>query len=73
MQLFLGSSSAAKSHAKALMATLRDEAVQFLPWWEAFVPGRTLLEELDSIRDRVQGAVLVLSPEVDSNVRGRTV
>ena len=71
--LFLGSSSAAKSQAKEIAKTLTSEEVKFLPWWEAFTPGRTLLEELDDIRARVQGAVLIFSPEADATVRGNIV
>ena len=71
--LFLGSSSAAKSQAKALAAALTTAHVEFLPWWDAFTPGRTLLEELDAIRARVHGAVLLFSPEAESTVRGNVV
>lgn len=71
--LFLGSSSAAKSQAKAVAAALQTPDVEFLPWWEAFTPGRTLLEELDSIRGKVQGAILLFSPEAESTVRGNPV
>jgi predicted nucleotide-binding protein len=71
--LFLGSSSAAKSQAKALLASLTSEQVEFLPWWDAFPAGRTLLEQLDSIRAKVQGAVLVFAPEAEGTVRGKTV
>jgi predicted nucleotide-binding protein len=71
--LFLGSSTAAKSQARAVAAALASDTIEFLPWWEAFTPGRTLLEELDAIRDKVQGAVLVFSPEAESTVRGTTV
>jgi predicted nucleotide-binding protein len=71
--LFLASSTAAKPIAKALMAHLSNDRVSFLPWWEAFTPGRTLLDELDSIRKRADGAVLVLTPESEAVVRGRQV
>ena len=71
--LFVGSSTAAKSQAKAVLAALRGADVDFLPWWEAFTPGRTLLEELDGLRSKVQGALLLFSPEVDSIIRGKTV
>jgi predicted nucleotide-binding protein len=71
--LFLGSSSAAKSQAKAVAARLATADVAFLPWWEAFTPGRTLLEELDAIRGKVGGALLLFSPEAEATVRGRSV
>ena len=67
--LFIGSSSAAKSQAKELVTSLSSDVVEFLPWWDAFTPGRSLLEELDSIRDRVNGALLLFSPESETEVR----
>jgi hypothetical protein len=71
--IFLGSATAAKSQAKALAAALQSTELEFLPWWEAFTPGRTLLEELDAIRGKVQGALLVFSPDAESVVRGKAV
>ncbi len=71
--IFLGSSTAAKSQAKAVSVTLKSDQIEFLPWWEAFTPGRTLLQELDAIRSRVQGAVLLFSPEAQATVRGTIV
>lgn len=71
--LFLGSSSAAKSQAKALAVALKSEDVDFLLWWDGFTPGKTLLGELDSIRGKVDGAILLLSPESESTVRGKLV
>ena len=67
--LFIGSSTAAKSQAKALVKELTSATLQFLPWWEAFTPGKTLLEELDSIRDKVDGALLIFSPESQTTIR----
>ena len=71
--LFLGSSTAAKSQAKAVATEHTSNDVEFLPWWEAFTAGRTLLDELDSIRAKVQGAILLFSPEAESSVRGNNV
>jgi predicted nucleotide-binding protein len=67
--LFIGSSSAAKSQAKALVRALSGPTLEFLPWWEAFTAGRTLLEELDLVRSRVQGALLLFSPESTTQIR----
>lgn len=69
-RVFIGSSAAAKSQAKAVVKKFESGAVQFLPWWEAFTPGRTLMDDLDDIRGRVNAAVLVFSPEIDATVRG---
>ncbi len=71
--LFIGSSSAAKSQAKAVVHHFTSGTLDFVPWWEAFTPGRTLLEDLDAIRGRVDGAVLIFSPESESRVRGNKV
>ncbi|MHB1079513.1 MAG: TIR domain-containing protein [Prosthecobacter sp.] len=68
--LFIGSSTAAKSQAKALIKRLSSDTLEFLPWWEAFTPGKTLMEELDAIRDKVDGALLVFSPEGETTIRG---
>ncbi len=69
--LFLGSSSAAKSQAKAVMKAFTGPTLEFLPWWDAFTAGRTLLDQLDGVRDRVNGALLLFSPEASTKVRGR--
>jgi predicted nucleotide-binding protein len=71
--LFLGSSSAAKSQAKAFATHFASPTLKFVHWWDAFTAGRTLLEDLDKIRDTVDGAVLLFSPEAESTVRGNTV
>ncbi len=63
LTLFIGSSSAGKAQAKALVKALRSELVSFLPWWEVFKPGSHLMDNLDSIKNRLDGAVLVFSPE----------
>jgi len=67
--IFIGSSSAAKSQAKELVKALTSSTLNFLPWWEAFTPGKTLLEELDAIRDKVDGALLIFSPESETVIR----
>jgi predicted nucleotide-binding protein len=73
VKIFIGSSSAAKSQAKVVVRTFASATVEFLPWWEAFTPGRTLLEDLDAIRGKVDGAFLLFSPEAGATVRGNAV
>ena len=70
--IFLGSSSAAKSQAKAIMAAFQGPSIEFLPWWDAFTAGETLLSTLDHIRHRVDAALLVFSPESTTTIRGTT-
>ncbi len=72
-KVFVGSSAAAKSQAKAIVTHFTSPTLAFLPWWDAFTAGRTLLEELDNIRAKVVAALLLFSPEAESTVRGHTV
>jgi predicted nucleotide-binding protein len=71
--LFVGSSSAAKSQAKTVVQSFTSPTVKFVPWWDVFTPGRTLLEELEDIKTKVDGAILLFSPEAEASVRGKTV
>lgn len=72
-KIFIGSSSAAKSQAKAFISKYNSATLKFLPWWDAFIPGHTLLEDLNSIRNRVEAAVLLFSPESSATIRKQTV
>ena len=72
-RIFVGSSSAAKSQAKAVIKALAIPTITFVPWWDSFRAGRTLLAELDAIHANVDGALLLFSPEATSTVRGNTV
>lgn len=70
--IFLGSSSAAKSQAKAIIEELSSPTLDFLPWWDAFTPGQTsVLEGLDQIREKVNGALLLFTPELPTIIRKR--
>lgn len=71
--IFIGSSSAAKTQAKAVVEKFQSATLKFVPWWDAFTAGRTLLEDLDNIRTRVDGALLLFTPEAESKVRGNRV
>ncbi len=68
--LFLASSGAAKTQAKLVVSAFTSPTVEFLPWWEAFTPGKTLLEDLDEISNRVDGALILMTPEFEGTVRG---
>ena len=69
--IFIGSSSAAKSQARAVVKAFTSPTLKFLPWWSAFTAGRTLLEDLDKMRQRVNGALLLFSPESETRIRKR--
>ena len=69
--VFLGSSAAANAQARAIIRHFTRPGLRFLPWWDAFTAGRTLLKDLDSIRGRVDSALLVFSPESTTRIRNR--
>ncbi len=69
--IFIGSSSAAKSQARTVIRKCSSPSLRFLPWWDAFTAGRTLLEDLDRIRSKVDGALLVFSPESTTRIRNK--
>jgi predicted nucleotide-binding protein len=71
--VFVGSSAAARSQAKAVIARFAGPALAFLPWWDAFAPGCTLLEDLDAICGTVDAALLLFSPESETTIRGSKV
>lgn len=71
--IFLGSSAAAKAQSLAVIRKFTSPTLKFLPWWDEFTAGNTLLEDLNRIRTKIDGAILVFSPESDSIVRGRSV
>jgi predicted nucleotide-binding protein len=70
--IFIGSSSAARAQAKAVVKAFSAATSTFLPWWDAFTAGRTLLEELDAIKTKVDGSLLLFSPEATAELRGKT-
>jgi predicted nucleotide-binding protein len=64
---------AARAQAKAIAKRLEGPTVEILPWWDAFVAGATLLDNLARIAGEVDAALLVVTPESESVIRGRTV
>jgi len=71
--IFLASSGGAKNQANALVTEFSSATLEFLPWWKAFTPGKTLLAELDAIKGNVDGALILLSPEAPATMRGNSV
>jgi predicted nucleotide-binding protein len=71
MKIFVASSTAAKSQAKAFIKGCSRAGVDFLPWWDQFTAGKTLLDELTQIRNQIDRAIIILSPESDTKLRGR--
>lgn len=72
-RIFVGSSSAAKTQAKQLIRGLARPGIEFLPWWDAFTAGRTLLHELDQIRTSVDAALILFTPDILATLRDKTV
>lgn len=72
-RVFIGSSGAARAQAKAIVKRLENPTLEFLPWWEAFTAGRTLLENLEAIQGQVDAAVLMMSPESETTIRRKLV
>ena len=72
-RIFIGSAAAAKSQAKAVVEHFSSATLKFVPWWNSFTAGRTLLEDLDHIRNKVDAALLLFSPEAESTIRGNAI
>ena len=72
-RIFVASSTAARTQAKALIKGCQSARVEFVPWWDEFVAGRTLLEELTRIKNQFHRAVIVLTPESISTIRNKRV
>jgi predicted nucleotide-binding protein len=71
MKIFLGSSTDAKSQSKAFINATTRWGVKFVPWWTAFKPGRTLIDELKRIKSEVDAAILLVSPDIKAKIRGK--
>jgi predicted nucleotide-binding protein len=63
IKVFIGSSTAARRQARLLIEGCKHPNITYLPWWDQFTAGRTLLEELDRIRKKVDACILLLTPE----------
>ncbi len=72
-KIFIASSGIAKNQANAIIKAFTSATLEFLPWWDSFTPGRTLLGDLDGIKNKVDGALILLSPEAPATMRGNSV
>jgi predicted nucleotide-binding protein len=74
IKIFIASSSAAKRQAKMFMEGCEHQNIKFIPWWDEFQPGRTLLDELTRIKSEVHAALLIMTPEgVSTSPKGKEV
>lgn len=72
-QVFLGGASGAIEKAKEVAKVLRSADCEPLPWWDpaAFHVGFSLLHNIQSIPDRISGAVFLATP--DDSVVGQNL
>jgi hypothetical protein len=61
--VFVGSSATAIKHAKAVCRFLQTLGITPMPWWEQFPPGSVTIEAIESVLERVCGAVLLATPD----------
>jgi Predicted nucleotide-binding protein containing TIR-like domain len=73
VNVFVGSSGAARNQAKLLIKDLQSASITFHPWWDAFTPTRTLLESLEATAKKVDAAILLFSPDFPGTIRGNSV
>ena len=74
IKVFVASSSAAKRQAKVFIEGCEHPNIEFIPWWDEFQPGRTLLDELTRIKSNVHAALLIMSPEgISTTQKGKEV
>lgn len=53
------------------MAKCRNQRrIKYYPWWNEFVPGRTLVNELNRFKGSLDGAVIIMTPESSTTLRG---
>jgi len=74
IKIFVGSSTGARTQARKFIEGCTNPNITYLPWWEQFTAGSTLLNELDRIRSDVDAAILLLTPEASStNAKGNEI
>ena len=71
--IFIGSSGAARAQARKVVDAFASPSVMFIPWWDSFRAGDTLLANLDRISASVDAALMVVSPESETTIRRKTV
>jgi hypothetical protein len=68
-RIFVVSSVEAMAHAKSFMRNCKDDDhIEYLPWWDQFQPGRTLIEELERFKRKLDGALIILTPDITASL-----
>ena len=71
-RIFVASSAEAIPHAKSFITNCTNQKkLTYVPWWDEFIPGRTLLEELGRFRN-LDGALIIMTPDCRATIRGRS-
>lgn len=69
-KIFVVSSREAINHAKSFIRNCKDdEHIEYYPWWEHFRPGHTTIEELERFKRRLDGALVILTPDIKATIR----
>lgn len=69
-RIFVASAKAAAFQAKQFIEGCKSDDIVFLPWWDGELqPGATILQRLDEVRTRIDGAIVVLTPDMEASIR----
>ena len=71
----MGSSDEGRKYAEAIVRILHTWGTEPLPWWDPdmFPTNLTAIESLENISGRVDGAILVASPDGQTTHRGNEI
>jgi predicted nucleotide-binding protein len=70
-KIFVASSSEAIPYAKAFMAKCQNQKrIKYYPWWDEFIAGRTLVDELNRLKGTLDGALIIMTPDSNTTLRG---
>lgn len=60
------------AHARSFMRNCKDDDhIEYCPWWEQFKPGGTLIEELVRFKRKLDGALVILTPDISASLERR--
>lgn len=70
-KIFVGSSSEGQKVAKFVEKVIEEAGMVPLPWYNKFPAGDVLLEEIERLPNEVDGAVLVATPDISCERKGK--
>lgn len=69
-KIFVVSSREAIPHANSFIRACKDdEHIEYYPWWKHFQPGHTTIEELERFKRKLDGALVILTPDIQATIR----